>query len=63
MTGGGKGILNRRISNKELRTLKDTDFDRMERLNDSSSKVDFLIQENDGLISDLVVSLVTTKKE
>ncbi len=63
MTGGAKGILNRRISNKELRTLKDTEFDRLERLNDSSSKVDFLIQENDGLISDLVVSLVTTKKE
>ena len=60
LTGGGKGVLNRRISNS--RTLKDSEFDRMERLNDSPSKVDPLNQKNDELISILVDSIVTAKK-
>ena len=41
---------------------KDSAVDRMERLIDSPRKLDPLIQENDELISILVISVKTAKK-
>ena len=41
---------------------KDSEFDRLERLIDSPSKIDPLSQENDELVSILVVSVKTSKK-
>ena len=41
---------------------KDSEFDCVERLIDSPSKLEPLNQENDELMSSLVVSVKTTKK-
>ena len=41
---------------------KDSEFDRVERLIDSPSKLDPLIEENDELIPILVVSVKTARK-
>ena len=60
MPGDGKGVLNRRISNSRM--SKDSEFDPVERLIDSPSKLDPLIQDNDELISILVVSVKTANK-
>ena len=56
----GKGVLNRRISNSRM--SKDSEFDRVDRLIDSPSKLDPLIHENDELMSILVVSVKTAKE-
>ncbi len=42
--------------------LKDSEFDLVERFIDSPSDLDPLIQENDELISILLVSVKTAKK-
>lgn len=52
--------LNRRISNSRM--SKDSEFDRVDRLIDSPSKLDPLIHENDELMSILVVSVKKAKK-
>ncbi len=41
---------------------KDSEFDRVERLIDWPSKLEHLIQENDQLISLIVVSVKTAKE-
>jgi len=41
---------------------KECEFDRVERLIDSPSKLDPLLQENDELMSILVISVETAKK-
>ena len=55
MTSDDKGVLNRRMS-------KDSEFDPVAQFIASPSKLDLLIQENDELISILVVSVETAKK-